>query len=404
MKWWLVISGFLIISILLGWLVFINPATSPLVPPVNLLPTEGPVKKSIQKGLNWFSAKQSGDGGWRSETYGLMRSGQSMTPWTLYVLTQVTPEKTEELKNRITKGLVFLLDQTNPDGSVGTRDIQEYPTYSTALSLIVLTRLKPTNWQSITSRMTQYLQSRQLTEGLGWEKADSEYGGWGNATWIQKPAEPMPEIFRDLVVERVDLSHTVFVLEALHAAGRPAGDEIWSKTLVFVEKCQNDDGGFIFAPNSILGNKAGRVGKDTNGVLRYRSYGSMTADGVQALLFCGFPPDHPRIKAGLEWLTANFQIDQCPGFTNEPQPPWAEGVIFYYYWSLSRLFNELKVSSIETKDGRINWAEKIATRLIQSQKPDGSWVNPVGLMKENDPLIATGFALMTLDYCLKYTR
>lgn len=395
MKWWLVITGLLIISILLGWLVFINSSTSLPAPPVTSLTVKEQVKESIRKGVVWFSGKQSGDGGWRSETYGLMRSGQSMTPWTLYVLTQIP---NPEARIPVQKGLRFLLDQVNPDGSVGTRDIQEYPTYSTALSVIVLIRLKPANWQQTINRMTQYLQTRQLTEHLGWEISDREYGGWGNATWLAKPAEPMPEIFRDLVVERVDLSHTVFVLEAFHTAGRPPGDEIWPKTLVFVEKCQNDDGGFIFAPNSILGNKAGTIGKDTNGVLRYRSYGSMTADGVQALLFCGLPPDHPRIKAGLEWLTANFQVDQCPGFTNEPQPPWAKGVVFYYYWSVSRLLKSLNPTS------GADWAEKMAVRLIQSQQPDGSWVNPIGLMKENDPLIATGFALMTLDYCLKYTR
>ena len=39
-----------------------------------------------------------------------------------------------------------------------------------------------------------------------------------------------------------------------------------------------------------------------NGVLRYHSYGSPTADGVRALVRCGLAHDHPRVLAARAWL------------------------------------------------------------------------------------------------------
>ncbi|MFH1231963.1 MAG: prenyltransferase/squalene oxidase repeat-containing protein, partial [Planctomycetota bacterium] len=367
------------------------------LPPVSGLTFQAQVEHSIEKGLQWLYSKQSPDGGWRSETYGLTKSGQSMTPFTLYAMTQITNPKS---RYPIDKGIKFLLDQINPDGSVGTRGIQDYPTYSTALSVIVLSRLRANNWQEQVKPMVRYLKNQQLVDELGWNTADPEYGGWGNGGWITKPSEPMPEIFKQLVVDRVDLSHTVFVLEALNSAGLARDDESLKKALVFVEKCQNypdvhrGDGGFIFAPNSILGNKAGPSGKDEKGMEYYRSYGSMTADGVRALLFCWLDAEHQRIQAGIKWLMDNFRADQCPGFTNDPQPPWSQGVVFYYYWSFSRLLDDKILPS-----SRHSIAKEIAAKLIQLQAGDGSWKNPIALMKEDDPLISTNLAMMTLDYC-----
>lgn len=34
--------------------------------------------------------------------------------------------------------------------------------------------------------------------------------------------------------------------------------------------------------------------------------------------------------------------------------------------------------------------------LLRTQRSDGSWVNPQNLVKEDDPLIATGFAVRAL--------
>jgi hypothetical protein len=38
----------------------------------------------------------------------------------------------------------------------------------------------------------------------------------------------------------------------------------------------------------------------------------------------------------------------------------------------------------------------VADSLKRSQRRDGSWVNPENLVKEDDPLIATAFAVRAL--------
>ena len=42
----------------------------------------------LNKATAYLHAKQSADGAWRSETYGLLKSGQSLTPFVLFALTE----------------------------------------------------------------------------------------------------------------------------------------------------------------------------------------------------------------------------------------------------------------------------------------------------------------------------
>jgi hypothetical protein len=41
-------------------------------------------------------------------------------------------------------------------------------------------------------------------------------------------------------------------------------------------------------------------------------------------------------------------------------------------------------------------APEVGSDLLRLQKPDGSWANTENLVKEDDPLIATGFAIRSL--------
>jgi hypothetical protein len=45
--------------------------------------------------------------------------------------------------------------------------------------------------------------------------------------------------------------------------------------------------------------------------------------------------------------------------------------------------------------------EILATELAKLQKPDGSWVNELNLVREDEPLVATSHALIALSNCLK---
>jgi squalene-hopene/tetraprenyl-beta-curcumene cyclase len=54
---------------------------------------------------------------------------------------------------------------------------------------------------------------------------------------------------------------------------------------------------------------------------------------------------------------------------------------------------------IDTKGGERDWRKDLIAELAKTQQPDGSWVNTNRQFMENDPNLATAFALLALTYC-----
>src|SRR5258708_2171622 len=180
----------------------------------------------------------------------------------------------------------------------------------------------------------------------------------------------------------VDLSMTLYVIDALRAAGAPASDPALECARVFVERCQNldGDGGFFFSTTEFDTNKAGHDGR------RFRSYGSTTADGILALLAVGVDRNHPRIASAGRWLAAHHRDMDVPGCAGEAYQRWPRGLAFYYSAAATRAFRALERDpGASVRDG-----------LGRTQRADGSWANPENLVKEDDPLIATAFAVRAL--------
>jgi hypothetical protein len=57
------------------------------------------------------------------------------------------------------------------------------------------------------------------------------------------------------------------------------------------------------------------------------------------------------------------------------------------------------MAEVETKTGRVAWAEALAEELVRRQRPDGSWENPADAVRENDPVACTCMALRALAAC-----
>jgi hypothetical protein len=173
----------------------------------------------------------------------------------------------------------------------------------------------------------------------------------------------------------VDLSMTRMVLEALRIAGVPSSDPVFEKARVYVERCQNPDGGFHFTTTEYDTNKAGHDGR------RFRSYGTATADGLLALAATETPPEDDKIVSARQWLIAQHGGVLVPGFLGEAYQRWPQGLSFYY----AAIFTQA-----------IGSDAAIVGSLAASQHADGSWSNPSNLVKEDDPLIATAFAIHAL--------
>ncbi len=341
------------------------------------LKTERP---PLARAAEYLWSQQAADGGWHSHTYGLLRSGQALTPFVLEALLEIPPGFRPLPLAKVDRALAFIRSKTQPDGALGLADpgIPDYPNYSTALAVSALCRARRPGWELQVQPMVAYLRAQQFTEQNGWHPADPVYGAWGMGGGRRTPPD----------TGHVDLSMTRYVLQALRDAGAPGSDRMFEQALVFVERCQNfdptksaeTDGGFFFSTTEFDTNKAGHDGN------HFRSYGTTTADGILAMLAAGRPADDPRISAAERWLTARHRNMEVPGFTGAAYQRWPRGLSFYYSSTAAQAFRSLHVQV----------GSNLAEGLQRTQRPDGSWANPENLVKEDDPLIATGFAVRAL--------
>ncbi len=367
------------------------------------------IDDALDRAAEFLLSRQSDDGAWRSETYGAFTDGVSLTPPVLKTLLLGAPSPQRDAA--CARAGAYLRGLVDEDGSIVTQTPLDYPVYSAALAAIVLNRMVVDPAGSIdeatrTARdaWLDYLGGFQLNGRLGWSPDDASYGGWGYS--VRPPCKPDS----GKLPFEADISSTLVAVGALRLAGVPPEDPAIRDALVFVERCQNfaadpanrgtfDDGGFFFTTSNRVQNKAGVAGTDTNGALRYHSYGSPTADGVRALVRCGLAHDHPRVLAARAWLELNFSPRTNPGTFDPALAPDRDAALNYWCWSVSHAFRLLGVTTLGGGCKQRDWAPMMAKELLARQLPDGSWKNPYSFMKEDDPLIATTLAAAALANC-----
>lgn len=352
---------------------------------------------------------QSADGAWRSETYGALKDGPSLTPYVMSCLLFL-PQADPQASDAYGKGVEYLVGFVGQDGhlAVGSRELL-FPVYTAASASRVVTKLnRGPRYVAAQRAWLGYLRQRQLDERLGWTPADPQYGGWGFS--LEPPRKPPPGQLREFFCES-NLAATVFALAALKSARVPFDDPAYAKARRFVERCQNfatdparrdpafDDGGFFFIPNDPVQNKAGEAGTDRFGRRRFHSYGTMTADGLRALLSCGLKEDHPRVVAARRWLERHYSPTENPGAFAADRAVLQNATYYYWTWSVAHAFLALRQPTMASPRGSRPWAKSLARELIERQRPDGTWTNRYTDAKEDDPLVATPWAAASLAIC-----
>ena len=307
---------------------------------------------ALARAAQFLWSNQASDGGWHSRTYGLLRSGQALTPFVLDALLRVPDAPLD----KVDRAVGFILSNTKPNGAVGMSepDIPDYPNYATALSVSALRRA---HRQDI-APMISYLRSQQFTQRNGWNPSHPAFGAWGMGGEPRTPPD----------TGHVDLSMTRHVLDALRAAGVPPADPSIQAARIFVERCQNKDGGFFFSTTESDTNKAGHDGN------RHRSYGTASSDGILAMVACGHSLEDSRVTAAAHWLTEHHRDMSVPGFEGPAYDRWPRGLAFYYAAASTAAFRAIRVNP-----GLATIAE-----LERTERSDGSWSNPENLVKEDD--------------------
>lgn len=297
--------------------------------------SDGPPPDAVDSALSYLFAAQHADGTWKSAAYGsgVLGSGRALTPFLLASISPLEDARLRPHRDAVDRALQAVLR--------GAGEPSEYPNYARALSILALRRFRPEGWEKHARKLARELADKQI------------HGAWD---------------FGLEALQRPDISVTAFVLEALAAQGE-LGDGAREAALLFVGRLQAEDGGFFFTTEPAQ-NKAGPG----------RAYASATADAIRALRACGVPEDDPRVARALEWLRLNPSLDHVAGVPLETEGD--PGKAMQYYALFAR--------------ARAGPVPGLREKLAALQNEDGSWRNANGLMKEDDPLVATGLALWAL--------
>src|SRR5262245_50120235 len=164
----------------------------------------------LRKAAQYLWAQQAEDGGFHSATYGLLRSGQSLTPFVLNALLSVPDSIVRARQAALDRAFAFLKRNTSEDGEIGRMDetAADYPNYATALAVTAMVKARRPGRDPDIGRMIGHLRAQQFSEAGDWKPEDAPYGAWG----MGGPVLRRPD------TGHVDLSMTRCVLEALQAA------------------------------------------------------------------------------------------------------------------------------------------------------------------------------------------
>jgi hypothetical protein len=334
-------------------------------------------KQTVEKGLEFLRTKgQAEDGSFTAQ----MGSGL-----TAMALTGALRNGVPVDDPMVAKGLAALETFVKPDGGIyGNARIRNYET-CVALVTFKLAN-KDGKYDEILKNGEKFVRGLQIGADGKVDKSDPTYGGVGYGG-----------------PERPDLSNTSYLIDALAELGASGDDEAIQRALVFVGRCQNlkgeyndtkfgglvNDGGFYYViPSESIDPSSSDRYTAEGGI---RSYGSMSYAGFKSLVYAGLTEDDPRVKAVREWLAANYSVEENPGV--------GDAGLFYYYHSFASALNAAKLGLLkDDKGAEHDWRGDLIRELAKRQNEDGSWTNENKQWFENDPNLATSFALIALGY------
>jgi hypothetical protein len=346
---------------------------------------------SIQaNAVKWLIRQQHADHLWHSDTYGNLKGGAAITSLVLYALAHADPELVEPHRDRLQAACDVLAAEIARQGCIASPDGKDYPTYATAMFLLATTKLRLKLSYENQISLIQFLIDAQIDENEGYEPDDVDFGGWD--------MEGVPNVRRQTTGTNISVG--AIVAEALQQGGWGLVDPkpTLDRFRVWLERCQNfdSDGGFFFHPER--GHDGNKAGWELNDQVPDRnkpcSYGSATADGIRGMLACGQllgnRENRDRLEAALRWISDHRDIERVPGFKDRGEGSWSEGLRFYYWQSLAAVLPSLPF------EARVNMTRQFRDTLADTQSADGFWKNDNARMREDDPLIATSFALIAL--------
>ncbi len=326
----------------------------------------GQVIASIDKGLEWLKGQQAEDG--------LFANHPGITALALTAFLRHPEKKYSETEHPfIQKGLQRLVEMQQPNGAIYDLEMQPaLPNYNTSISIMALSSTGNPKYDEVIKKAQGFLKGLQVTD-----EESVYFGGIGYGS-------------RQDVK---DLSNLNIAIQALKESGSN-DQEVWDKAIKFLERTQNrsesndqswagNDGGFIYAPDG-----ESKAGTDAAG--SPRSYASMTYAGLLSFIYANVDKEDERVQAAVKWIKEHFTLEENYGMG-------AQGLYYNYHTMAKALRLYGQSTFVDSKGITHNWYRELAGKLIAVQKSDGSWVNENSRWMEALPVLATSYAILSLD-------
>ncbi|OVE76971.1 hypothetical protein BVX97_00100 [bacterium E08(2017)] len=343
--------------------------------------TRREVDAAIDRALDWLSDEQARDGSWSKADFPAL---------TALALQAFALGKHPEKKKTIKKAKDFILTCVQDDGgiykNIKGRKGGGLSNYNTAICTTALFLLQD-------DELLPVIRNARGFIAAGQHQGDDIYkGGFGYDRDTKRAYTDLLNTFYS--VETMKLTESV---EDSRPSDEKKADIDWKSTIEYIEKIQNNpdsgpenEGGFFYKPGE---SKAGET-KNKDGEIVFRSYGSMTYVGMLSLIYSDVDKNDPRVMSAFHWSARHWSLDENPGMGGEG--------LYFFYNVLAKCLSAFGRDNIPQSDGSsVDWRKELAVKLLNEQKVDnkgrGYWVNDTGRFWENDPVLATSYALIALQ-------
>ncbi len=345
------------------------------------------IGQAIARGNSWLAEQQKEKGFW---------DDGGLPAFTALALTAAVRDPNLELPadgklpDHLKKGFDWLIAQQKADGGIYNRGLK---VYNTATSVTALSSAGRKEFEPAIVKARRQLIGSQWDIG---EKGKTDNQNDGGIGYGSKDTETdMSNTY--LAIEAIALSDKI--IEDGNYADEPKLN--WDAALTFLSRSQNltktndqkwasdDDknrGGFVYTPGS------SKAGEDVtaDGKVALRSYGSISYAGLLSLIYAKLEPGDPRVVAVKEWLGKNYTVNENPNMG-------AEG-LYYYYQAMAKALSAAGIDKLKLADGKeADWRKDLASKLLSSQRENGSWVNDNGRWMESNPVLVTAYTVMALE-------
>lgn len=337
-------------------------------------PNPADVRAVQDKAYNFLKSRQNADGSFAPKF-----GGPGITALTTAALLKSGRAPDDPV---VAKSLKYLESFVKPDGGIYDRGLANY---TTCIAIMAFAEANEGGkYDAVIEKAAKFIRTLQYGDVAA---TDAKYGGTGYDGR-----------------SRPDLSNTQFFIDALVASGASKDDPALQKALKFVGRSQNlpgesnelgfakktgpdDLGGFVY--NHLDADDEKSQKRTPTGGLR--SEGGMTYAGLKSFLYAGVGKDDRRVQAALGWIRKHYTLEQNPGM--------GTAGLFYYYQTFAKAMAALGEDELKDAKGNTHvWRKELFNTLKARQKPDGSWVNDNRAFLENQPELATAFAVLALSY------